>query len=384
LIAVLATARWLREERRSPVFALLLLAFPASLVAGRLAMSDAARMAAAAAGLWLFFRGLGGRHGWWLASGFLAGIALTLRESAVLVFVPLFSGAALRRDPGWTWLLCGGLAGTTVHLLTNQLAFGSALFVRGVAGYPFDVATIHERLPLYLFGLLVLVPGGLVFGVAYRGRRRPEIVTTVVLYFAFYLFQAYGISSSGFEKRLVVALRYFDPLLPILAFTMAESLPRTLGLLGIARRRWARRLSTGAIGLWIAGALASSFLVHPVLDRWSAGQARIRDAIELHAPSDVVLVANGTALRKFIDDLSRDYATLHRDDVSRQQLDEIRERYGGYTITFLDRGDSDYWRGDAARNAAFIQALGNPEPIVDLKVSASDRLRIWKIGEAPQ
>lgn len=229
VVAVLVTARWLHEERRSPAFALILLAFPAATVAGRLAMSDVARTAFAALGLWWFFRGLDGHKSFWLASGFVAGAALTLRESAVLPFLPLFAGTVLRRDRGWIWLLLGGLAGTALHLVTNQLAFGDAFFVRGASNpYHLDVGTIHQRLPLYLLGLLVLVPGGLAFGLAYRGRRRPEIVATIVLYVSFYLFQGFGMLETGFVKRLWNGLRYFDPLLPVLAFAMAESTPQLL------------------------------------------------------------------------------------------------------------------------------------------------------------
>jgi 4-amino-4-deoxy-L-arabinose transferase-like glycosyltransferase len=384
-MAVLATARWLHDERRSPAFALILLAFPAALVGGRLALSDTARMAAAALGLWWFFRGLDGHKGWWIASGFLAGAALTLRESAVLPFVPLFAGAALRRDRGWHWLLLGGLGGTALHLITNQLAFGDALFVRGAqTPYLFDLSTLHERLPLYLLGLLVLVPGGLAFGLAYRGRRRPEVALTLVLYFAFYLFQAFGMSASSFAKRLVIALRYFDPLLPLLAFAMAESVPRLLRgwLARRADRPRLERLAGAAVGLWIAGTLTAAFAVHPALDRWSASQAAIRDAIERNVPVDAVLIANGVAIRKFIDDLARPYVTLRRNRVSAEQLEQLAERHGTYFVALLDRSDSAYWRDDAAENAAFMARLGDPEPLVDLRATATDRLRVWRI-EAP-
>ncbi len=382
VLAVFVTARWLARERRSPLFALILLAFPAAAVAGRLAMSDTARTFTAAFGLWLFFRGLDGRRGWWLASGFVAGAALSLRESAVLPFIPLFAGALLRWERGWGWLLLGGLAGTALHLTANQAAFGSAFFVRGVQGYPLDLA-IHTRLPLYLLGLLVLVPGGLWFGLCYRGRRRPELVATVALFFAFYLFQAYGITESGFVKRLVVALRYFDPLLPVLAFTMAESLPRQLDAL-LARfpgRRHLEALLAGAAVLWIAGALTAAFAVHPVLGRWGAGQGSIRSTIEANVPRDVVLITNATAIRKFIDDLARPYRTLWRHELHEGDLPQLRERHGGYLVAFLDRSDSEYWRLDAERNQAFLAQLPDAIQLVDLRVTASDRLRVWRVGE---
>jgi 4-amino-4-deoxy-L-arabinose transferase-like glycosyltransferase len=145
-------------------------------------------MAASAVGLWLFFRGLDrDARGWWLASGLVAGAALSLRESAVLPFVPLFAGTLLRRDRGWVWLLLGGCAGTALHLMGNQLLFGDPFFVRG-HGYTFD-ADVASRLWLYLTGLLVFVPGGLVLGLCYRGRRRVEVVATIALYFLFYRFR---------------------------------------------------------------------------------------------------------------------------------------------------------------------------------------------------
>jgi 4-amino-4-deoxy-L-arabinose transferase-like glycosyltransferase len=384
VFGVWITARWLAREGRSPLFALILLAFPAAAVAGRLAMSDTARTAAAALGLFLFFRGLdGSRARWWLASGFVAGAALTLRESGVLPFVPLFAGTVLRRDRGWVWLLLGGLAGTALHLLANWAAFGDPLYVRGRDGYPIDLSTIHQRIPLYLLGLLVLVPGGLWFGLCYRGRRRPEIVGTVLLFLVFYLGQAFGMIETAFAKRLVLGLRYFDPLLPVLAFAMAESAPRQLSAL-LARvpdRRWFERLATAALALWVAGALASAFAVHPALGRWGAAQDRIRIAIGEHVPHDTVLVTNGTAIRKFIDDLARPYVTLRRDDVSLAEAERLVARHGGYVVAFVDRSDSDYWERDAERNDGFAAQHALGPPIVDLRVSATDRLRIWRVGE---
>jgi 4-amino-4-deoxy-L-arabinose transferase-like glycosyltransferase len=383
VIAVLVTMRWLRNEGRSPFFAMILLAFPAALVGGRLAMSDTARMAASALGLWLFFRGLDrAPWPWWLASGLVAGTAISLRESAVLPFVPLFAGTVLRRDRGWGWLLLGGTAGTALHLLGNQLLFGDPLYVRGAAqGYPFD-ADVGSRLWLYLVGLLVFVPGGLVLGLAYRGRRRAEIISSIALFFSFYLFQRYGMTESGLAKRVVIALRYFLPLLPLLAFAMAETLPRWLDRLAWNARGTAtfeRRASALAL-LWIGGVVLAVLAVHPTLAGWSASQAAIRDAIAANVPSDAVLVGNGVAIRKFVDDASRDYVTLTRRAVPPKQLDLLVSRHGGFYVVFLDRSDSAYWRKDAERNAEFVEQLPDSALLlVDLRPTASDHLRIWRV-----
>jgi hypothetical protein len=383
VLAVWLTARWLAHEKRSPIFALILLAFPAATVAGRLAMSDTARTAVTALGLLLFFRGLDAhRARYWLGSGLVAGLSLTLRESAVLPFVPLFAGTVLRRDRGWVWLLLGGLAGTATYLLVNYAAFGDPLYIRR-GGYLLSLQTMHTRLPLYLLGLLVLVPGGLWFALTYRGRRRPELVATVLLVLFFYLGQAYGMTETGFAKRLVLGLRYFDPLLPVIAFAMGEAFPRQLGALlrGLPERRLVERFAGAALALWIAGTFASAFAVHPALSRWASTQSQIRASLGEHVPRDAVLVINGTALRKFTDDLARPYVTLWRDAVADGEASALLERHGGYVVALLDRSDSEYWRRDAQMNQRFVEQHGLGEPVVDARVTATDRLRIWYVGE---
>ncbi|MEN8159991.1 MAG: hypothetical protein ABFS41_07970, partial [Myxococcota bacterium] len=212
-----------------------------------------------------------------------------------------------------------------------------------------------------------------------RGRRRPEVVLAIGLLFLFYLLQTYGMSASSLPKRLVVALRYFDPLLPVLAVAMAESVPRLLGGRLSARaaaERWVGRLGA----LWVGGVLLAALGVHPGLDRWGASQNEIRAAIARTVPIDAVLITNGAALRKFIDQLERPYVILHRDRVSPKELRAIRRRHGTYMIALLDRSDSAYWREDAARSADFIARLGDPVPLIDLRPTETDRLRIWRIG----
>lgn len=386
LLAVFVTARWLSEERRSPIFALVLLGFPALLVTGRMAISDATRTLVAALGLWLFFRGLDrNRRDHWLASGLIAGAAISLRESAVLPFVPLFAGTVLRRDRGWGFLLLGGLVGVALHLALNAAGFGDPFYMRGSRGlYPFDLEGVQQRLLLYGLGLLVLVPGGLVLGLAYRGRRTVEVRVTIALTLSFYVFQAYGAAESGFPKSLVIGLRYFAPLLPLLAFAMAESVPRSVD--AVSRRvEHVEGWLGAAAGLWLAGVLAASFVVHLALDRWAGSQVEIRSALERFVPTEAVLVANDAALQKFIDDLRRPYRTLDRGSLSPESVDELARRHDTYFVALLDRSDSDFWLRESADNAAFAAQL--PESarlLVDLQPTRTDRLRIWQITTRPQ
>jgi hypothetical protein len=164
---------------------------------------------------------------------------------------------------------------------------------------------------------------------------------------------------------------------------MAEALPRQLDALlrRLPERRTFERLAGVAVGLWCAGALASAFAVHPALGRWAAGQDRIRTTLDEHLPRDAVLVTNGTAIRKFVDDLVRPYVTLRRDEVAAAESAVLLERHGGYMVAFVDRSDSDYWRQDSERNERFAALHGLGEPLVDVRVSATDRLRIWQVGE---
>ena len=131
--------------------------------------------------------------------------------------------------------------------------------------------------------------------------------------------------------------------------------------------------------LWIGGVALACFVVHPVMDRWSATQAELRDAIEEHVPKDGVLVANREALDKFVNGFERPFLTLNRHELEPGDLEAVRARHGSFWIALLDRSDSDFWRRDAAENASFLRALAWPlEPLSDLTVTSTDRLRIWR------
>ncbi len=385
LLAVGITARWLQQEGRSPGFALLLLGFPASLVMGRVAMSDTPSAALVALGLWLFWRGLD--RGWpsWLASGFIAGASVSFRITNALPFVPFFAGSVLRREKACWALVVGGLAGLAVRLIGMDYYFGDLLFER--AYYYYSPDTLMERIPLFLFGLLVLVPGGLLLALAYRGRRRPELVVAVLLFVIFYLFQKFSSTATGLPKRVILALRYFLPLLPLLAFAMAESLPRLWQRLLEPRSPSARARLTATAGvllaLWIAGVAAAALAVHPVLARWGARQAEIHEAIHRHVADDAVLVTNWPATRKFLRVLDRRFSPVERDALSPEQAALLLERHGEFFIALIDRNDSAFWRRDAERNAAFVESFaGLPEPLLDRRVTATDRLRIWLVTRA--
>jgi hypothetical protein len=381
--AVLLTARWIAEQGRSPAFASLVIAFPATLVMGRVAMSDAPSMALVTLGCWCFWRGIERDWPWWLAAGVIAGGSMVLRESNAVFFIPLFAGTVLRRERKCVALVVGGAVGVALRLLASQLAFGAPLYLK--APYYFAPATIMERLPLFATGLLVFVPGGLIFSAAYRGPRRPEIVTTVLGVFLFFLLQAHGMTASSLLKRTVIALRYFLPVLPIIAFATSESVPRlwrSVGDAGVGTMI-ARRVAGAALALSLLSLAGAAALVHPVFERWASTQSAIQEAIADHCGLDSVLVTNWRATRKFIRELDRRYLAVDRNEITVAKADDLARAHGKICVAFLDRADSGEWLWDAERSAAFIESVSEPLTLqLDRTLTSTDRLRIWHMGPA--
>jgi hypothetical protein len=383
VLMVVMTGRWIASEGRSPIFALLVLGLPSVLVLGRVVMSDVPSGALVACGLYLFWRGIDRGYGWWLAAGFIAGASWVVRASNPVLFLPLFVGTVLRREYKAWALVVGGLVGLSLRLVSHQLFFGAAFFERSY--YRFSPLTLDERLPLDLLGLLVLVPGGLLFSALYRGRRRPELLTTIVLFLSVYLFQRYSTIESSLTKRLVLALRYLIPLLPILVFTMSESIPRLWD-------QWRARRSVEVLPrvesagnwilvLWLAGLGVACAAVHPGFAAWSSTQAELHAAIAEFVPDDAVLLSNQSGNRKFIDEVERRFQTLRTETTPSSRATELVARHDQVFLVLLDRNDSVWWRGETQRNAEYLRALPTQvELLTDVTPNDTDRMRIWRLS----
>jgi len=384
LAGVAFTARWLHEQQRSPLWAVLVLAYPATAIMGRVAMSEAPSLMVVAAGLWLYWRGLSGERASSLGAGFLAGFSLALREANVLLFAPFFIGSVVRRDAGWPLLAAGSLAGVAVRLVSAWLFFGDPLFLKQPA--PFSLESALVSAPIYLTCLLVLVPGGLFAAFAYRGERSAEVRLAIGVFVLFHLLYGYSAAESGLAKRLVLGPRYFIPLLPLLALTAAEVWPR------LARRLWLRstperrdrllRDARRAIAAVVAAVALGLVAVHVVHWSWAADQAEIRDAIYEATEDGSVIVANGKAIGKFMDHLYGQRLVIDRSRMTPAHLRQLAARQGRFFIVLLDRTDSAYWRRNAAENSDFMASLRlRREQLVDLRVTPTDHLRIWRVSE---
>jgi 4-amino-4-deoxy-L-arabinose transferase-like glycosyltransferase len=386
--AVIVTGRWLREEGYSPLWALLVLGFPPALVMGRVAMSDVPSLAVVSVGLWLFWRGLDRGWGYWMASGFIAGVSMIWRETNAVVFAPFFAGAVLRREKSYWAIVVGGLLGVGVRLQSSTLVFGDPFFYK--APYVIDFAALLDRLPLYLLALLVFVPGGLLLVVFYRGRRWPELIAATILFVLLYLLQEYFMWGTSPLKRMILTPRYMLPILPLMALAAAEVLPRLWRRLQAwtpgPRRKLLEAVVAGVLVVWIAGVAAVAAAVHPAFAAWSLTQARISDAISSNTDPAGVLVTNIPLTRKFIRELDQKYLPVDLEAMNPDVVMDLATRFGGFHLVLLDRNDGPFGLEQTRLNAEFLGSIEAMDPnlLFDQQMSATDRLRIWRVDRNPR
>lgn len=385
VIAVLMTARWLADEGRSVLLSLVIMGFPAALVMGRTAMSDVPSLALIAMGLLFFWRGLDRGAIWSFASGLCAGISLTVREPNVLVFAPFYLGSLLRRDKNVGALILGGVIGTAMRPIGNWIIFGDPFFVRGSAGF-FNPAALPHNLPNHLIGLLVLVPGGLLAGLLYKGRRAIEMRSCVALFVGFYLVYNYSGWESGWLKGHILGTRFFLPLLPVLAFALAEFLPRVWRQLTLQENNaennvWLQPLGNLAVAAWLIGILGVSAAVHPIMSSWSGSQGTLKSHIEANIEFDKPLLANMNLAEKLIDRWEFKYVPLDRKTADFGSLLGLAERHGYFYVVLIDRSESSAFEEDSRQNEELLAVLaGHTELLLEERTSPDELLRILRVN----
>jgi hypothetical protein len=364
--------KWLSELRRPPIFAVLPLLFIGTLVQGRLAMSDALTALISALTFWLFSRGERGGRFAWLGSGFFAGLSAVFRDPTPLLYAPLFAGTVVRRERRAWQLLAGGLLGVSIRFITYKLLFGSALFLH--AGVPLSLGAIPSNLPLYAFILICAVPLGLPSVFLHRSERKPELVLGVLALIAVYLLFRLPHMANGVVRDVVLHARYCTALVPLMAITLAEWIPRWMA----GRDRIQRATTVGAVVV----AAVLSLSVHIFLYSWGKTLERIAKAIYSNTPEGSVLLVNPTATGKFMCE-----ALGHRDYIARPNTtpDAVaRFVFKGEPVyaVFVDRTETEFRRQDAADNTAFLQALQERcriDVLRDTQESAIERVRIARI-----
>ncbi len=381
LATVAFTTLWIRGAGGSPLYALAIPLFPAGLVLGRLPTSDVPAAALAAAALLAFWRG--GVAGS-LVAGALAGASPLLRETLPLLFAPLFLGALLRRERRSAALLIGGLLGLGVWLGANQWAHGSPLHVRSGLGYDFSLANLASNAPFYALVVLVVVPGGMIFCLAYRGPRRPELLASVLGFVGLHAAYGYTGIESGPLARLVLGTRFMLPLLPILAFQAAEAAPRLhralLRALGPRAAPIERSLSALLLAA-IAAIGLGCFAVHPLFWRWQRSHAEIARLLYANTEQSAPLLTPVGLMYRYVNGVYGRRAVYNLDSTPPAQVGGIVRRYGTLYLALLDRTDSDHWRSRTAAAEEYLVALQplSPRLRIDRTLPGGERLRIWRL-----
>ncbi len=359
---VLLLAALLSRLGRSPLFALLFLAYPPLLVISRCGMSDLPAALFVTASLYCFFRGEG--VPWRLAAGFLAGASLLFRETAPMLLACFFAGALLRREKGVWLLVLGGVTGLALRALVSWLVFGNALFMK--QSHPgFSLGAVIENAPLYAVALLVFVPGGLAFALLYRGARRAEFLATLAAFALLHLLYNYNAAASGGLKQLVLGPRFMIPLLPILLLAMSEALPRFwnawLARLAVSSRVAALRAARFALATLTLAICVETAFVGYLHCRWQLDQRAIQVALYAGTEQNTPVITNLDATQKFVNELYDEEfgprSIESFDDFNDMRVTALIMRHGRVTVVLLRRTDSETWKEKAAQEHARLAAL---------------------------
>lgn len=373
--------RWLREAGLSPAPVWLWIGFPPTLAMGRLAMSDVPSAACVALGLYAFWKGSRAGATWrpWLAAGLATGGSLVLREPLLLILGPFAAGAVVRRERHGPALGAGVLAGVSIRLLTGFLMYGDPLTFNPV-GFGFAAGAVVGTAPIYLFSLLVLVPGCLLWMPRYRGWRWQECQVAVWGTVAFFLFYNYGADPAADLRKFLLMGRFLVPLVPLLAWCSAP----TLGLWW-ERRRGNRAGSVVAWvpRVWVAGVVGGTIAVHPVLASWDRLQAGIGARILDATPSTATIVTVSADLEKYVHPATGRRTLLSADIATPDAMPALVRQTGAMFVVAVERSADAYeqeiaelaraYRADLARACAL-------EPLVDEEVRPGTRLRVHRVG----
>jgi hypothetical protein len=389
----LITARWIADSGLSPLYALAVLGYLPAIVMARTGMSDLPSACLVAAGLWLFWEDKQSTPWRRLAAGFLAGASLCLREPNPILFAIFFAGALARRERHSFALILGGLAGVACRPLSAWLVYGDPFFVKDQF-YGFTGLYAGTNLVMYLTALLVLVPGGLIFILFYRGKRWIELVSTVVVYVGMFIDYNYNGASSGGLKQWMLSLRFLIPLTPVMAFAMAHTCTRWYRAAARSLRPEGRitleRAATGAAAIWLTGIVLVGFLVNWRSQLWSQLHADVVQSVYAATDPAIPIMADLPATVKFLNELHGPRMLVDLDlrdesnGVRRYQLLRLLGRAKTVQIVLFGRDDSNYWLDKSKDDEAFIASISR-QLHATLKLQQRfpglGVLRIWNVSD---
>lgn len=379
LVTLLATAHWLRRWQLDPNFALLWLTFLPYIVLARLATSDVIGTAWVALSMAAFVEGQARdqaalrRGPWWLA-GFLAGSSIAFREMGPLVPLVFFAGAVFRRQPGWFWLLIGGLVGVAVRPLSAWWAFDNPLFIKQSLpewwGMRHLVVNFWPDVALLTFAL----PGGLPALLAYRGPLRVEMILAALLFIGLHMHYQFADGGSGWYGA-VVGGRFFNLAVPLLIVAVAHAVKR-LQAAGIAPRLW-----HWALRALVVGAVAVAAALHPAMAHWSRSHRQVQESFCQNVPPGAVAVVNTSVIGKYISPVTCLRTMVDLNPGSVAHMAKLMARNSQVYVGVVERTDSSFWRNWTETYLGWVEQLRGPyqlEPVYR-GPDGWQRLQLWRV-----
>ena len=230
-----------------------------------------------------------------LVAGLAIGVMPAVRTGLFPIALVLGGLMALRRCRTGGVTAVGPLAlGAGIPLVAlatyNQVVFGDPLSLR--VGWPrfMDWADAPERGLFYLLALNVLWPGMLVGICAAKHRRKLDVTLLTATGFVVYAAYSFVDRRYGMPADLVVGLRFFVPLLPVLV----------LGYAALLQQSWGRRIRSARVSVSAAVILiAANVVVVAVHQGFLVDIAHRRDVATDVARNSGTIVAHVSAAELF-------------------------------------------------------------------------------------
>lgn len=390
--ATIFTARWIQQSGESPLYALAVLGYAPAMVMARTGMSDVPSACLVAAALWLFWKQPESSPWPRAIAGFLAGLSFSLREPNPLLFAIFFAGAAFRRERHIPALILGGLAGVAFRPISAAIVFGTPFFRKDYF-YGFSGLYAQQNVVMYLTAVLILLPGGLLFTLLYRGPRWVELITTVMAYLALFINYNYNGAASGGLKQWMLALRFLIPLTPIVAFAMAKTCSRAfsalVGTVPRGRRASLRRFSQGVVAVWLTVIILMGFFANWRIQVWARQHKDLVEAIYGNTDPSQPIMADQSATVKFVNELYGPRMLVNLDlsvtgdQAPRAQMLRLLSRYKTVQVVLFGRDESDYWLSKSQSDQAFMAAVSqqlHASLKLEQRFPALGMLRIWIVS----
>ena len=230
LLATLFTAAALERSGLPGAWSLLLLLHPAVVLYSRTLMSEALALLVVAVALWASDPDRPRTA----VAGVALGIMPAVREALLPIALVLGGLMALRRwRAGGVTAVAPLALGAVIPLVAlatyNHVVFDDPSSLRVNWDHFMDWAGAPERGMFYFLALNLLWPGMLVGVCAAEHRRRLDVMLPTAAGFVVYAAYAHVDRRYGMPADLVVGLRFFVPLLPVLVLGYAAFLHRYTG-----------------------------------------------------------------------------------------------------------------------------------------------------------